>query len=377
MFRKVVLSLLFILTLTLSLGAEEVVVKPGDTFTTIFTRMFEYNKVIKLYNDLKSKVPGFVLKAGQKIIFGANYAHIPIDITKDVKILKKDNDYEINLIEHDLYTINTVVTGSIEGSLFESINRLGESDELAMNFADIYQWEVDFFKEVRPGDRFSIVVEKRFVKGTFAGYGKILAADFYNNGRLIRAIYYDNGKISGYFTPDGKHLKKGFLRAPLKFGRVSSKFSFSRLHPILGRKIPHFGVDYAAPTGTPIYATSSGVVMQKGYQQGAGNFIKLKHPNNITTVYMHMSKFKAGIKPGYRVSQGEVIGYVGSTGYATGPHVDYRIQIGPKYVNPLTFVAPPVKLAKNDIYELQKSSQKVIALLNSSYPMTAKARFLN
>jgi len=178
MFRKAILSILFILTLTLSLGAEEVVVKPGDTFTTIFTRMFEYNKVIELYNELKSKVPGFVLKAGQKIIFGANYAHIPIDITKDVKILKKDDDYEINLIEHDLYTINTVVTGSIEGSLFESINRLGESDELAMNFADIYQWEVDFFKEVRPGDRFSIVVEKRFVKGTFAGYGKILLQIF-------------------------------------------------------------------------------------------------------------------------------------------------------------------------------------------------------
>lgn len=376
MIKKISLSAVFIIFFTITLFAEEITVKPGDTFAGIFTKMFDYNVVIRLYSDLKGKIPGFVLREGQKIIFGKNYVHIPLDITKEVKIFKKDEGYEINLVEHPVYTINTVVKGTIKGSLFETINNVGESDELAIKFADIYQWEVDFFKEVHPGDSFSIVVEKIFAKGIFIGYGKILAADFYNRGRVIRAIYYDNGKLAGYFTPDGKHLKKGFLRAPLKFGRVSSKFTSSRLHPVLGRYLPHFGVDYAAPTGTPIYATGSGVVMQKGFQGGAGNFVKIKHPNNIITTYMHMSKFKPGLKVGSRVSQGEVIGYVGATGYATGPHVDYRIQIGPKYVNPLSFVAPPIMLKKDDIVALNEKSKRIVALLNNTYYRTADNRLL-
>ncbi|MGB9730494.1 peptidoglycan DD-metalloendopeptidase family protein [Calditerrivibrio nitroreducens] len=376
MIKKISLSAIFLIFITISLFAEEITVKPGDTFAGIFTKIFDYNVVIRLYSDLKGKIPGFVLREGQKIIFGKNYVHIPLDITKEVKIFKKDEGYEINLVEHPVYTINTVVKGTINGSLFETINNIGENDELAIKFADIYQWEVDFFKEVHPGDSFSIVVEKMFAKGIFIGYGKILAADFYNRGRLIRAIYYDNGKLSGYFTPDGKHLKKGFLRAPLKFGRVSSKFTSSRLHPVLGRYLPHFGVDYAAPTGTPIYATGSGVVMQKGFQVGAGNFVKIKHPNNIITTYMHMSKFKPGLKVGSRVSQGEIIGYVGATGYATGPHVDYRIQIGQKYVNPLSFVAPPIMLKKDDILSLNEKSKSIVALLNNTYYRTADNRLI-
>ncbi|MGC8767798.1 peptidoglycan DD-metalloendopeptidase family protein [Calditerrivibrio sp.] len=376
MIKKISLSAIFLIFITISLFAEEITVKPGDTFAGIFTKIFDYNVVIRLYSDLKGKIPGFVLREGQKIIFGKNYVHIPLDVTKEVKIFKKDEGYEINLVEHPVYTINTVVKGTINGSLFETINNIGENDELAIKFADIYQWEVDFFKEVHPGDSFSIVVEKMFAKGIFIGYGKILAADFYNRGRLIRAIYYDNGKLSGYFTPDGKHLKKGFLRAPLKFGRVSSKFTSSRLHPVLGRYLPHFGVDYAAPTGTPIYATGSGVVMQKGFQVGAGNFVKIKHPNNIITTYMHMSKFKPGLKVGSRVSQGEIIGYVGATGYATGPHVDYRIQIGQKYVNPLSFVAPPIMLKKDDILALNEKSKSIVALLNNTYYRTADNRLI-
>ncbi|MCA1927994.1 MAG: peptidoglycan DD-metalloendopeptidase family protein [Calditerrivibrio sp.] len=376
MVRKITISILLILFLSFSVYSEEVIVKPGDTFITIFTKLFDYDKAISIYKDLKHRLPDFVLKAGQKITFDANYAHIPIDLTKEVKIFKKNDGYHIDIIEHDIWTINSVVSGTINGSLFETVSSLGESDELAILFADIYQWEVDFFKEVQPGDRFSIVVEKRFVKGVFAGYGRILAADFYNKGRTIRAIYYNNGKLSGYFTPDGKHLKKGFLRAPLKFGRVSSKFTSSRLHPVLGRPLPHFGVDYAAPTGTPIYATGSGIITQIGFQRGAGNFVKIKHQNNVLTTYMHMSKFRSGLKVGSRVSQGEVIGYVGSTGYSTGPHVDYRIQIGSKYVNPLTFVAPPVVIGKNEIVNLNNMSRKVVDLLNTGYNRTAMIKMV-
>lgn len=376
MLKRVSFSILFFLVFSFNLLAEEIIVKQGDTFAGIFTKMFDYHIVIRLYNDLKSKIPGFVLREGQRVIFGKDYVHIPLDVTKEVKIFRKDSGYEINLVEHPVYTVNTVVSGTIEGSLFETINRIGESDELAISFADIYQWEVDFFKEVDPGDSFSIVVEKRFAKGMFVGYGKILAADFYNRGKLIRAIYYNNGKVSGYFTPDGKHLKKGFLRAPLKFGRVSSRFTSSRLHPVLGRYLPHYGVDYAAPTGTPIHATGSGVIVQMGFQGGAGNFVKIKHANNVTTTYMHMSKFRAGLKVGSRVSQGEVIGYVGSTGYATGPHVDYRIQVGSKYVNPLKFVAPPVVLAKNDIADLNNKSKQIVSLLDNSYYRLANNKLL-
>ncbi|MEF3254698.1 MAG: peptidoglycan DD-metalloendopeptidase family protein [Deferribacterales bacterium] len=368
-------TLLFVLFFSINLLAEEVVVKSGDTFAAIFTKMFDYNKVILLYKDLKNKVPDFVLKEGQRIIFGTNYVHIPLDLKEEIKIHKKGEDYKIEVIHNEVFTINTVVAGTINGSLFETINRMGESDQLAIMFADIYQWEVDFFKEVHPGDSFNIVVEKRFVKGIFAGYGRILAADFYNRGRLIRAIYYNDGKVSGYFTPDGKHLRKGFLRAPLKFGRVSSKFTSNRMHPVLGRNLPHYGVDYAAPTGTPIHATASGVIIQKGFQTGAGNFIKIKHQNNITTTYMHMSKFRQGLKVGSRVSQGEVIGYVGSTGYATGPHVDYRINVGNRYVNPLTFVAPPIYLTKAQIEELNNESKSVVALLNTGYNRLAMNRY--
>lgn len=367
MLRRISFFILFLFLFVFNVFAEEITVKSGDTFASILGRVFDYNIVMRLYNDLKSKIPDFVLKEGQKIILGKNYINIPLDMTKEVKILKKDTGYEIDLVEHPVYTINTVVSGTIEGSLFETINRLGESDELAINFADIYQWEVDFFKEVHPGDRFSIVVEKRFAKGIFVGYGRILASDFFNQGRLIRAIYYDNGKIKGYFTPEGKHLKKGFLRAPLKFGRVSSKFTSSRLHPVLGRYLAHFGVDYAAPTGTPIYATGSGVVIERRFQAGAGNYVKIKHPNNVVTTYMHMSRFRPGLKVGSSVSQGEVIGYVGSTGYSTGPHVDYRIQVGGRYVNPLQFVAPPIVMNKREQLAMNENAKKIVALLDAQY----------
>lgn len=233
------------------------------------------------------------------------------------------------------------VEGGIESSLFEAIHAIVEGPELAVMLSEIYAWDIDFNFDIRKGDRFTILFEEKWRDGKYYGYGRILAAEFVNHGERLRAVYYEgcDGK-KGYYTPEGKSLQKQFLRSPLKFSRISSRFTYKRFHPILKAYRPHLGVDYVAPRGTPIHAAGDGKVIFAARKGGNGNFVKIRHNGTYMTGYLHLSRVAKGIRKGVYVKQGQVIGYVGATGLATGPHLCYRFYKHGKFVNPLTVKFP-------------------------------------
>ena len=233
------------------------------------------------------------------------------------------------------------VEGKINGSLYESVAAAGEKALLAQRLSQIFAWEINFIKDIKTGDSFRILIEKRYRDGEFKSYGKVLAAEFVNRGSKFEAyLFKDSYGKDIYFNAAGDSLRRAFLKAPLSYTRISSRFSPARLHPILRTVRPHPGIDYAAPTGTPVKAVGNGTVTYRGWGKGAGNYITLKHPNGYETMYLHLSGFAKNLKQGGRVQQGEVIGYVGSTGYATGPHLDFRMKTGGQFVNPEKILSP-------------------------------------
>jgi murein DD-endopeptidase MepM/ murein hydrolase activator NlpD len=227
------------------------------------------------------------------------------------------------------------VDGKIQSSLYESIADIGEDPELAVRLAGIFAWEIDFIRDIRNGDSYKALVEKRYRNGKFAGYGKILAAEFVNQKDPYKAfLFKDKHGRQAYYDEKGHNLRKAFLKAPLDFRRVSSGYSNRRLHPILKIWRPHHGIDYAARRGTPVKAVGDGVVTRATRTRAAGKYVTIRHPNGYSSSYLHLNGFARGIKKGVKVSQGKVIGYVGSTGLSTGPHLDFRMKHGKKYVNP-------------------------------------------
>ena len=228
------------------------------------------------------------------------------------------------------------VEGCIRDNLFNEIERLGEEPALALALAELFAWDVDFYADLREGDQFRILFRKKRLDGRDAGYGPILAAQFVNQGQTFRAFRFESpdGRAD-YYTLDGLAVRKELLKSPLKFGTVTSRFSRRRLHPVYKIYRPHHGVDIAAPAGTPVHAAGDGTVSFAGYRGQAGRMVELRHANGYLTQYLHLSRYARGIRPGAHVRQGEVIAYVGSSGSSTGAHLDYRIQMGGVYVNPL------------------------------------------
>jgi len=229
----------------------------------------------------------------------------------------------------------TLVAGTLEDTLFDSIERLGEDPRLVLDFAEIFAWDFDFASDSQPGDRFRMLVEKLYVADQFVEYGHILAAEYENGGTVHTAIYFRDKKREGYYTPEGESLRRAFLKSPLEFSRISSGYRRARRHPVLGGLRPHLAVDYSAPTGTAVQAVADGVVKFAGRKGGYGNAVILRHRANYETMYSHLSRFGNGIRRGARVRQRHVIGYVGSTGLSTGPHLDYRVIKDGCFVNPL------------------------------------------
>jgi len=229
--------------------------------------------------------------------------------------------------------VTTAVAGTVESSLFGAIQTAGERASLIMAFIDLFSWEFDFAIETRRGDRFEMLVEKQYVDGEFFDYGPIRAARYKASDRDLAACWYEGGDASGYYNRDGSSVKRAFLRAPVKHSRISSGFTHSRFHPVLKVHRPHRGIDYAAPTGTPVYTVGDGTVIGAGRMGGAGLAVRVRHPNGWITSYSHLSKIH--VRRGQRLRQGQLIGRVGSTGYSTGPHLDYRITINGQFVNPL------------------------------------------
>jgi len=235
------------------------------------------------------------------------------------------------------------VEGTIETNLFDAVARTGEQPALAIEISEIFAWDVDFYADLRRGDSFRVLFRKRFLDGEWKGYGEVLAAEFVNQGVRFRAVRFrfPDGRAD-YFTPKGKSVRKELLKSPLKMGRVTSRFSNRRLHPVYKIYRPHHGVDIAAPVGTPVYAAGDGTVTFVGHKGQAGRMVEIRHPNQYTTQYLHLHRYAKGIRRGVKVRQGQLIAYVGSSGASTGPHLDYRIRDHGHYVNPLTQKFKPV-----------------------------------
>lgn len=240
-------------------------------------------------------------------------------------------------------------SGIIENSLFEALDKAQADPELAVQLANIYAWDIDFYS-IQPGDRFKVVYDEQYIGGKRIGLGRIKAAEFKHAGETFYAFYFkdDSTHTAGYYDQHAHSLHKAFLKAPLKFYHITSRYSMHRYHPIEHRWKPHLGTDFAAPTGTPIMSTAAGVVVASRYSRFNGNYVKVRHNSEYTTQYLHMSR--RAVKVGQYVKQGQVIGYVGSTGEATGPHVCYRFWKNGRQVDPFKQKFPPASpVAKTDM----------------------------
>ena len=262
------------------------------------------------------------------------------------------------------------LAGIIEKSLFDAVLALGEGPDLVNEFADIFVWDFDFGRQTRPGDEFRLVYEKYYDREGFVRYGAILAAQYRAQDRDLVAVYFEEEDGYGdYYTPAGNSVRRTFLRAPLRYARISSRYSHSRLHPILKVRRPHHGIDYAAPLGTPIWAVADGKVVHKGWGGGFGRLIRVRHNNGYESYYGHLSRYARSLKVGDRVSQRQVIGYVGSSGLSSGPHLDYRLKVGGRFVDPMRVRFPkgdPVAVASRELFDEVKRSR--LAKLNTTSP---------
>ena len=263
--------------------------------------------------------------------------------------------------------VTTYKHSSIDSSLFVASQRAGLPDNLTMRLAQIFQWDIDFVLDIRPRDEFFVLFEELYFEGEFVGYGDILAAEFVNQGKRYRAVQYQtqSGR-KDYFTPDGISMRKAFLRAPVEFSRISSRFNMRRLHPVRKTVRPHRGIDYAAPIGTPILAAGDGRINTATRNRANGRYIIINHGQQFVTKYLHLSKFARGIKAGKRVKQGQVIGYVGATGLVTGPHLHYEFLVNGVHMNPRTVALPKAKsIAKGELPQFALATRQHMLLLTA------------
>jgi murein DD-endopeptidase MepM/ murein hydrolase activator NlpD len=279
--------------------------------------------------------------------------------TELLSVNREEEGFAAQVLETPLEIRTTTALGTIESSLFNAGRAAGMSSELIMRMAnDIFGWDIDFALDIQRDDKFTVIYERKFRDGDYLGDGQILAAEFINEGRIFRAIRFQSadGQIADYFTPDGKSMRKQFLRAPVDFKYISSNFNLRRLHPILNIRRAHQGVDYSAPTGTPIKASGDGKVVHAGVKGGYGNAIILEHGGGISSLYGHLSRFAKGTRNGARVKQGDIIGYVGSTGASTAPHLHYEYRVHGVHKNPRTVPLPdaqPIPLSYLNEFRMQ------------------------
>ncbi|GFM34800.1 peptidoglycan DD-metalloendopeptidase family protein [Desulfovibrio subterraneus] len=355
------------------------IVGNGDTASSILAQWFNPAEIHELAQICKPVFPLRQLRAGQPyrvytedgVVTRLEYE---IDNDKFLTITPQKKQEGVEACPsftaelHDIpYDYKTVrVAGTVSSSLFEAVEQAGENASLAIVLADIFGWEIDFIRNLREGDKFSAVVEKRYRDGEFKGYKRVLAASFTNQGELHEGFRMkDEYGVYQFFNAEGGNLRRAFLKAPLSFQRISSNFSRSRLHPVLKTYRPHYGVDYAAPTGTPVHAIGDGTVTKVARDHAAGNYIKIRHVNGYESGYLHLSRFAKGMKSGKRIRQGETIGYVGSTGYATGPHLDFRIQKNGSYLNPRQIISPRSEpVSKKQMGKFKTLVQELRPMLN-------------
>ncbi|MFO7877902.1 MAG: M23 family metallopeptidase [Desulfovermiculus sp.] len=359
-------------------------VQAGETITAMLSDFLKPAEVYALGREAKDVYPVHKIKAGQPYrlkvrdqqLHGFEYE---IDGNEKLCVDMENGQFEITTqdIEYDARTVD--VDGKIESSLFKAVADEGESPALAVKLADIFAWDVDFIRDIRIGDSFRLVVEKRYRDDEFSGYGPIVAAQFTNQGETFQAyLFSTQDGPAEYFTAQGQAVRKNFLKAPLNFTRISSGYTHRRKHPILNVVRPHLGIDYAAPRGTPVKSVADGVVIARAYQRGGGNYLKIRHTNGYITIYMHLSKFGSGIRKGSKVSQGQTIAYVGSTGMSTGPHLDFRVKKNGSYINPLKIDSKPAQpVPKGEMARFQRAISPLQAVLEGENPLYAQTEGLS
>ena len=324
----------------------DLLVKRGDTLEILFRRNgLSLTDLATMVALPEASTALKILKPGDRLEIAHRDGQVlslrrELDEIKLLSIARAASGFTTDTIERDVDVRTVGAHGMIDSSLFEAATAAGLSDRATMDMAGIFDWDIDFILDVREGDSFTVIHEELWRDGVKLRDGAIVAAEFNNQGKSFRAARFDDGNgRTGYFTPEGRSVRKAFMRAPLD-ARVSSNFNLRRQHPILNSIRAHRGVDYAAPSGSPIRATGDGKVLFRGVQGGYGNTIVLQHGGNITTLYGHLSRFGSA-RTGARVSQGDIIGYVGQSGLATGPHLHYEYRVNGAHRNPRTVTLPP------------------------------------
>ena len=357
---------------TVDIPTHRVTVKSGDSLYLIFKRLGLPQRDLALMTGLKPLAKKLArLAPRQEIEFYVDtqsrltrLIH-RLDRVRSLHVLRDGESFTFEEVMEPPEVSVATATGVIGRSLFVAGQRAGLSDNLIMQMAEIFGWDVDFALDIRAGDRFALVYEEQYKDGEKIGEGPIVAAEFINRSRGFRAVrYVDPSGRADYYSPDGRSMRKEFLRTPVNFTRISSRFSFSRRHPVLHKMRAHRGVDYAAPRGTAVKASGDGRVIFAGRKGGYGRTLILKHGAAYTTLYAHLSRFSKDMRKGKRVEQGQVIGYVGSTGLATGPHLHYEFRVRGVHRDPLKAKFPrAAPLAKKYMDDFREKATPVLATL--------------
>ena len=352
-------------------------VNPGDTAADLLGDWLEPSDVQAVVNACQKVYALNRIRAGNPyVVFkedgGFSRFEYEIDDLRKLVVCRDASAFTATLEEIVYDVVFTKVSGEITSSLFEDMAKLGETPVLAVRLAEVFAWEINFIKDIQPGDSFMVLVEKRYRDGEFKGYGKMPAAIFVNQGKTFESFAFsDSLGNTEYYTPDGQSVKRAFLKAPLSFSRVSSGFNLKRMHPILREVRAHPAIDYAAPSGTPVKAIGNASVTFSGWGKGAGNHVVLRHTGGYESMYLHLSGFGKGIKKGVSVRQGQVIGFVGSTGYSTGPHLDFRMKKDGKFVNPAKVLAPRSEpITAKTLPEFKKRRDLWRIYLNGEKPLS-------
>lgn len=324
-------------------------VRPADTLELIFDRLdLDKSDMYSMIRDTRDEydlsritvgnVYTFDLDRDNKTVLRLRYG---IDDLSYLDVTRQEGRFRAQTVNMPVGRNITSLHIPIRDNLVSSMpGAHAEYLKIAMALSDIYAWDIDFSHDIRNGDEVKLIIEELWTGNVFRGYGSILAAEFVNDGESHYAFRFENDGQADYYDEKGNSLRRSLLRSPLKFRYISSGFSRGRLHPVLRIYRPHLGVDYAAPAGTPVSAAGSGTVVYAGYKGQTGKMVRIKHPGGYETSYGHLSRIPKGIRKGAKVSQGDTVGYVGSTGLSTGPHLDYRMKRNGKYVNPLTIRLP-------------------------------------
>ncbi|MGE6170924.1 peptidoglycan DD-metalloendopeptidase family protein [Aeromonas media] len=347
---------------------KQVKVRRGDNMGVIFQRIGLSTTDLHLIDQLDGSDPLRMLQPGQELTFKLteqgelHSLYYPHSLEQALKVSRKDDSFVARSVKLELDTREQVAKGEIRSSFWGAASEAGMTEDQIMDLAAIFGWDIDFAQDMQPGDSFRVVYEDKYQDDERVASGDILAAEFINQGAIYRAVLNQDGN---YYTPEGKAMRKSFLRAPVNFKYISSNFNPRRLHPVTGKVRPHNGIDYVAPVGTPIMAAGGGSVVAAGYNQFNGNYVFIKHAGNYVTKYLHLSK--RTVNKGQRVKQGQTIGLLGGTGRVTGPHLHYEFVVGGVHKNPRTLTLPQAEtLTGRALASFKAQARPQLAKLDST-----------